>query len=185
MTDEQIIHGCLHNDLRTQKYLYERYAPRMMGVCLRYTDNSDEAKDLLQDGFIKVFQHISSFKFTGQLEGWVKTVIINNALEQIRKKKIVFERLDDDYSENDHLHPTDLQHDVKDLLRMLQNLPSGYRTIFNLYAIEGYNHKEIAERLEISEGTSKSQYARARVYIQKMLSPELSKKKFEKEKTEV
>lgn len=171
MTDEEIIQGCIQKDLRSQKHLYDRYASKMMGVCLRYANNSDEAKDLLQDGFIKVFQHISSFKFEGELAGWIKKIMVNNALEQIRKRKIVFEKLEDDFADSDsEYHTGESQHDVKDLLRMLQQLPQGYRTVFNLYAIEGYTHKEIAERLEIEEGTSKSQYARARAYIQKILA---------------
>jgi RNA polymerase sigma factor (sigma-70 family) len=117
-----------------------------------------------------VFQSISSFKFEGELAGWIKKIMVNTALAELRKKKMEFEKLDDDYSENDNEHQqADSHHDVKDLLRMLQQLPHGYRTIFNLYAIEGYTHKEIAERLAINEGTSKSQYARARTYIQKML----------------
>lgn len=171
MTDEEIIRGCIQKDLRSQKQLYDRYSSKMMGVCLRYASNKEEAQDLLQDGFIKVFQNISSFKFSGEFAGWIKKIMVNNALEQIRKRKIVFEKLEDDFADGEsENHTGESQHDVKDLLRMLQQLPAGYRTVFNLYAIEGYTHKEIAERLEIEEGTSKSQYARARAYIQKMLA---------------
>lgn len=170
MTDEEIIQGCIRNDLRSQKQLYEKYSSRMMGVCLRYTSKREEAQDLLQDGFIKVFQNISSFKFNGEFAGWVKKIMVNTALEHIRKRKIVFEKLYDEQGDTDYETPIEAQHDAKDLIRLLQQLPQGYRTVFNLYAIEGYTHKEIAERLDIEEGTSKSQYARARAYIQKMLA---------------
>lgn len=172
MTDEQIIRGCQKNDSKAQKLLYDKHAPKMMGVCLRYTGSTDEAKDLLQDGFIKVFKSISSFRFDGRIEGWIKKVMVNTALENLRKKKLILEKLDEEYSDNQDHQAADLNHNVKDLLRMLQQMPHGYRTVFNLYAIEGYSHNEIADKLEITEGTSKSQYARAKEYLQKLMMAE-------------
>lgn len=172
MSDEQIIQGCTERDIKAQKSLYDRHAPRMMGVCLRYCRNQDQAKDLLQDGFIKVFEKISTYRGEGSLEGWIKKIFITTALEEIRRKKIDFVRLPDENIEGDETVSADSKLQAQDLLRVIQQLPEGYRIVFNLFAIEGYNHIEIAEKLNITEGTSKSQYARARSYIQKILIAE-------------
>ncbi len=172
MRDDQIIQGCIQRDLKAQKMLYDLHARKMMGVCLRYCKNQDEAKDLLQDGFIKVFEKISSYRGEGSLEAWIKKIVITTALEEIRRKKIDFMRLPDENVEEDEPIATDSKLQTQDFIRIIQQLPEGFRVVFNLYAIEGFSHNEIAEKLNITEGTSKSQYARARAYIQRLLVAE-------------
>lgn len=171
MTEEQLIKECVARNEKAQRLLYERFASKMMGVCLRYCRDKSEAKDILQEGFIKVFENIDSFKGTGSLEGWVRRVIVNKALDNIRKNKKMRHSVNvDDVSyqlpKHDHIEEKMM---ADDLLKLVQQLPDGFRTVFNLYAIEGYSHKEIADKLEISENTSKSQYSRARAHLRKML----------------
>lgn len=164
MTDEQLVEALLRQDAGAQRQLYERYSRRMFGVCMRYAKSQEEAEDLLQEGYLKVFQKISSYKNQGSLEGWIRRVIINTALDYLRRQKINWTGIEHmpEQAEAppvlDHLH-------VKDLLQVIQQLPAGFRTVFNLYAIEGYTHKEIGELLGISENTSKSQYSRARANL--------------------
>lgn len=172
MTDEQLLQGCIEKNLTAQKQLYDRFAKKMMGVCLRYASCNDEAQDILQDGFIKVFERITSYKASGSLEGWIKKVIVNTALDNYRKRKHERELLEIDindthYSSSYNDGPDAIS--AKELLGIIQQLPSGYRTVFNLYAIEGYDHREISEILSISESTSKSQYSRAKAHLQKMV----------------
>jgi RNA polymerase sigma factor (sigma-70 family) len=174
MTDEQLLQGCINKNVTAQKQLYDRFAKRMMGVCLRYADCNEEAQDILQDAFIKVFDRIESFKATGSLEGWIKKVMVNTALDNFRKKKHERDHISVDINEvryelHDEIHETI---SAKELLGIIQKLPSGYRTVFNLYAIEGYDHKEISEMLGITESTSKSQYSRARACLQKAIQLE-------------
>ncbi|MFT3995424.1 MAG: RNA polymerase sigma factor [Dysgonomonas sp.] len=171
MNELQIIAGCKEQKREAQKALYETYARTMYGICLRYCSDQDIAKDLLQDGFIKVFAHITSFQEKGSFEGWMKRIFINQALENIRKKKTIIQSSDDlenlsdivdDSTEDDQMYNIS----ENELLKMIQELPPGYSAVFNMYAIENYSHKEIADMLEISEGTSRSQYVRARQLLQ-------------------
>ncbi len=142
----------------------------MFGVCLRYAKNQMEAEDFLQEGFIRVFKNIKQYNGSGSLEGWIRRVVINVCLEIIRKEKTMLfinrEEYQTDYTDN----PITEYYDTEYLLKAIQSLSEGYRTVFNLYAIEGYSHKEIAGLLEISEGTSKSQLARARQLLQSKLT---------------
>lgn len=169
-TDTDIIEGCILGNPRMQKMLYEKYAPKMYGVCLRYAGNEDDAKDILQDGFIKIFGNIDRFKGTGSFEGWIRRIIVNTAIEQFRKKNNLLvstdaaeEKIVDDQASIFN------QLEAKELLEIIRTLPNGYRTVFNLYAVEGYTHKEISEIMKISEGTSKSQYARAKAWLQEKI----------------
>ena len=173
ITDEQLVKKCLEKDSAAQEYLFNLYSRKMMGVCLRYSRDEDEAKDVLQLGFIKVFEKLNLYKQEGSLEGWIRKVVINTALDNIRKNKkennnIEIDKVDYQLS-NEDLNGYEAMK-VKDLLNVIQAMPVGFRTVFNLYAIEGYSHKEIADQLEISVNTSKSQYSRARVYLQNLLS---------------
>ncbi|MCC7302904.1 MAG: RNA polymerase sigma factor [Bacteroidia bacterium] len=174
MSDEELVSGCLKKNPLAQKQLWERFSRKMMGVCLRYSNDKDDAEDILQVGFIKVFENIESFKGSGSLEGWVRRIMVNTALNHYRQNKQSRESLDievvDYMVEGDNQVSDRL--DAKELMRMIQKLPPGFRSVFNLFAIEGYSHREIAEMLEISEGTSKSQYARARMYLQRMILKE-------------
>lgn len=161
MTDEQILEAILREDASAQRELYEKFARKMFGVCLRYTKRREEAEDLLQEGFIKVFQKISSYKAEGSLEGWIRKVMVNTALDYLRQQKMQWTDLEAVVEEGEQAVVGN-EIGAAELMAELQKLPLGYKTIFNLHAIEGYSHKEIGEMLGISEGTSKSQYSRAR-----------------------
>lgn len=171
MTDEQIVKGCIEKNAIAQKNLYEKFVRKMMGVCLRYCDCSEEAEDVVQNGFISIFDNIESFKGTGSLEGWIRKIMVNTALTHIRKNKKLKQNIELDGVEFMLASNMDSGDSfaVKDLLKIIQTLPLGFKTVFNLYAIEGYSHREIAEMLNISESTSKSQYSRAKVHLQKLI----------------
>lgn len=169
MTEQQIIDGCKERDGKAQRTLYEKYARIMFAICLRYSGDGDSAKDLMQDGFIKVFMNIDSYKGAGSFEGWMKRIFINLALENIRKTKNLYKETEDIENIADLAEEVDekaYEISEADLMAMIHELPTGYATVFNLYAIEEYSHKEIAEMLDISEGTSRSQYVRARQALQ-------------------
>ena len=176
MTEKQIVHGCIKGEFGSQKQLYIDYAPKMMGICLRYASSTEEAEDMMQEAFIRIYTKIHTFKFDGPLGAWIRRVVVNTAAEIYRKEKKY--GLNNDIE--DHLYS--FKNDdyiieklaATDLLDKVQSLPNGYRIVFNLYAVEGYSHKEIAEKLQISENTSKSQYSRARASIRKMIENENS-----------
>lgn len=173
MTEAQLLNGCIRNNVLAQKELYNKYAPKMMGVCFRYIPVRQEAQDVLQDAMLKVFKNIQKFSGKGSLEGWVRKVVVNTALEHIRKfKNIHLEEVQEVHFEQEGEASIIQQLKAKDLLKMIHSLPEGYRLVFNMYAIEGYNHREIAEKLNISEGTSKSQLSRARKQLQEMVLKE-------------
>ena len=171
MTEEELIKACLNKNARAQKLLFETYSPRLMGVCLRYAENRDEANDMLQDGFIKIFQKLESYSGKGSFGGWVHRTMSNTCLDAIRKNKkykfgVELEKAEDQVHANESAF-SEIR--TKELLQLIQKLPDGYRVVFNMFAIEGYGHKEIADQLEITENTSKSQYRKARLWLQKEL----------------
>ena len=171
MNEQQIIAGCKEQKHEAQKMLYEKYARTMYGICLRYSSDEDAAKDLLQDGFIKVFANINSFLEKGSFEGWLKRIFINLALENIRRQKNIIQSSENIQEIPDVVDSATEENDMYKisesvLLKMVQELPKGYATVFNLYAIEDLAHKEIAEMLGITESTSRSQYVRARQILQ-------------------
>lgn len=152
-------------DPKAQTKLYEKFASKMLAVCTRYVGDKMEAEDVMIDGFMRVFDKIDQFTFQGSFEGWVRKIMVNEALMYVRSKKMLVVDLEYAIEEpNESSFSTDLE--AADLLRIIEELPVGYRTVFNLYAIEGYNHIEIGEMLGISEGTSKSQLSRARAMLQ-------------------
>ena len=169
MSDEELVKGCSENDGRAQKALYERFSRRMFGVCLRYTATREEAEDIMQEGFVKVFQAIGMYKSFGPLEHWIKKIVVNTALDHYRQKHTRIQETELYENAGESVEPL-LQFHAEELLRIIQKLPSGYRMVFNLHAIEGYNHKEIGEMLNISAGTSKSQYARGRAHLSQLLN---------------
>jgi RNA polymerase sigma-70 factor (ECF subfamily) len=174
MSDEELVEGCVRKDPKAQRYLFDTYSRRLMGVCSRYCDNREEAEDVLQEGLIKIFERIGSFRGNGSLEGWMRKIIVNTALDHFRKQKAF--RNSFDISEMEHAagvtdHVLESM-DVRDMMKVIKELPPGFRTVFNLYAIEGYHHKEIAGMLGITESTSKSQYSRARSHLMKALQHE-------------
>jgi len=170
MEEWQLIEGCKHHDRKSQQIVYERYGRVMYGICLRYSSDAESAQDLLHDGFMKVFANIGSYEGKGSFEGWMKRVFVNLALENIRKDKMKKQFSEDieNLSEDIPDEPDDglVKLGETELLNMIQELPPGYRTVFNLYAIEDYSHKQISEMLGIAEGTSRSQYIRARLLLQ-------------------
>lgn len=173
MTDEELIKACIRNSPSAQKELFDRFSRKMMGVCSRYAEDSLEAQDIMQDGFIKVFNSMESFQYQGSLEGWIKRIMINTALDNYRrnkKRKYAVELDSEDAMEVKDQNQIVEGITKKFLLKLIQKLPEGYRIIFNMFAIEGYSHKEIASELGISINTSKSQYARARAYLQMELA---------------
>lgn len=172
MMDEQtLITDCLKGSPIAQRKLFETFAPKMLSVCLRYMKDGQEAEDVLQDGFIKVFQKLNAYENTGSLEGWIRRIIVNTALDQIRKNARLGYTEDVDevgYKiENNDFVIEGLM--AQDLMKMINQMPEGYKVVFNLFAIEGYSHKEIADLMGISENTSKSQYSRARGYLREKL----------------
>lgn len=179
MEESQVIEGCKRQDRKSQQFVYERYGRTMYNICLRYTSDVESAQDLLQDGFIRVFSNIKSFEGKGSFEGWLKRVFVNLALENIRKSKTKnmisddIENIPDDIIDESDTEVSDLSEVV--LMQMVQELPPGYRSVFNLYAIEDYSHKEISEMLGIAEGTSRSQYIRARLLLQDKIKEYLKK----------
>ncbi|QNL50430.1 RNA polymerase sigma factor [Olivibacter sp. SDN3] len=165
-TVEDLLEGCKRGERKTQEMLYRKLASKMFNVCLRYASNTFEAEDMLQTGFIKVFSSIVEFRSEGSFEGWIRRIMVNNAIEICRKNIKRCHMLDIEAVPDQVQHTFDMGGlEVKDLMRLIQQLPDGYRLVFNMYAIEGYSHKEIADMLKISEGASKSQLSRARAWL--------------------
>jgi RNA polymerase sigma factor (sigma-70 family) len=160
----------MEGDRRMQEELYRRFSPRMYAVCLRYAGNAEEAEDILQEGFIKVFKKLESFRGEGSFEGWVRRIFVNTAIEHFRRKRYLqpVTEKEENTIEGKSLSALDGLAE-KDILALVQQLSPGYRTVFNMYVVEGYTHKEIGDMLGISEGTSKSQLSRAKVILQDMV----------------
>ncbi len=166
---DEIIKKCRKNDKRAQKKLYDVYAPVLFGICLRYAADKAEAEDVLQEGFVKILTKISAYSGKGSFEGWMKRIMINTAISSYHKHKkhnqtSDIDDISGDFYKQDEIWTQDFT--PEELMKVIGSLPAGYRTVFNMYAIEGYKHKEIAEQLEIDVNTSKSQYSRARKLIQ-------------------
>ena len=171
MDELQLIEGCRKGDRLAQKELYEKYSRRMMGVCLRYVGDREMARDLLQDGFVKVFLSIDSYSGLGSFEGWMRKIFVNCALEHLRKADVLRDASDLDYSSEQIQSDDSILSDISagELLEMVQKLPEGFRFVFNMFVIEGYSHKEIGEMLHITESSSRSQLTRARQMLRKMI----------------
>jgi RNA polymerase sigma-70 factor (ECF subfamily) len=177
-SESDLLEGCIKGDRRMQRGLYDRFAPKMYGVCLRYASNAEEAEDILQEGFIKVFRKISSYRGEGSFEGWVRRIFVNTAIEYYRKKTYLqpITEHEENTVEGKYLSVLDNLAE-KDIIKLVQQLSPGYRTVFNMYVVEGYTHKQIAELLSISEGTSKSQLSRAKQILQDMVKTHIEKRK--------
>lgn len=171
MTEREIIQGCIKEDRGCQQELFLRYSGKMLAVCVRYTRHKMEAEDILQDAFVKIFDNIHKFGFKGSFEGWIRRIVINTALKNYNKKSFTQEQIglenQPEFAEEPTSYATLQQ---QELLRLISRLPEGYRLVFNLYAIEGYNHKEIADMLGIRESTSRSQLVKARKMLQSMIT---------------
>lgn len=171
MDDLTLVNECAKGNSKAQRALFDKFAPKMLAVCQRYLRNNQEAEDVLQDGFVKVFQKIVDFKMEGSLEGWIRRIVVNTALDTIRKNKKL---LDDVQVEEVQYKVSFTDHqfdgmDLAQLMKLINEMPDGYRIVFNMFAIEGYSHKEIADTLGVTENTSKSQYSRARAFLRTQL----------------
>lgn len=170
-SEAALIKACQRGDAAAQREVYDRYARRMLAVCMRYIQDDMEAEDVMIGGFVRVFDKVAQYQFAGSFEGWIRKIMVNEALQQVRRNRSL--HLETDIAEvcNDAavMHTDASELETQDLLNLVRQLPEGYRTVFNLYAIEGYAHKEIAEQLGISENTSKSQLSRARALLQEYL----------------
>lgn len=171
MTEEAILQGCIQNRPAAQKELYLRYSTKMLAVCYRYAHNREDAEDMLQEGLIKVFQQIHTFENRGALEGWIRRIVVHTCINILKKNKKFNESVD-------IIHATTLQVkedsipsiiQAKQVVECIRLLPIGYRTVLNLYAIEGFSHREIGEMLDIEESTSRSQYTRAKAMLEEIL----------------
>jgi RNA polymerase sigma factor (sigma-70 family) len=170
LKESDIIKGSIDGDPRMQEALYRQFSPKMYAVCLRYSGQPEDAQDILQEGFIKVFRNLERFRGDGSFEGWMRRIFVNTAIEHYRKAVNLYpvtEHQEEGVTDKEWTAFEKLT--AKDLTRMIQSLSPGYRTVFNLYVVEGYTHREIGDMLGISEGTSKSQLARAKNILQGMV----------------
>ena len=171
MTEEAILKGCLNNDATAQRELYNKYSSKMLAVCYRYAHNREDAEDMLQEGFIKVFLQVHTFENRGAFEGWIRRIVVHTCINILKKNKKFNESVD-------IIHATGIQVredsvpaiiQAKQVVECIRLLPIGYRTVLNLYAIEGYSHREISVMLDIEESTSRSQYTRAKAMLEDIL----------------
>jgi RNA polymerase sigma-70 factor (ECF subfamily) len=171
MTEEAILQGCLKNHAAAQRELYQRYSPKMLAVCFRFAHNREDAEDMLQDGFIKVFLQIHTFQNKGAFEGWIRRIIVHTCINHLKKNKRFNESVDIIQAGAAQIREENIPSIVqaKQIVDCIRLLPIGYRTVLNLYAIEGYSHKEISAMLDIEESTSRSQYTRARQMLEDIL----------------
>ena len=168
--DHDLIAGCLKGDVRMQEALYRRFSPKMYAVCLRYAAKSEDASDILQDGFVKVYRNLEKYRGEGSFEGWMRRIFVNTAIEHFRKQHPLLSATEQQEATLTDGHWNAFDHlAAKDILNLVRTLAPGYRQVFNLYAVEGYSHREISELLGISEGTSKSQLARAKAILQEKI----------------
>ena len=177
-TTEELIKRCRANERKAQELLYKQFASKMLGVCFRYATDKMEAEDMLQNGFIKVFQKIADYRGDGSFEGWIRRIMVHSAIEYYRKhhKMMQLAELDEANTASCANPLASAKLEVKYLLALIQQLPPGYRMVFNLYAIEGYSHKEIAAIMGITEGASKSQLSRARTVLKDQINKEETKR---------
>ena len=176
--ESDLIKGCMEGNRRMQEELYRRFSPRMYAVCLRYAGNAEEAEDILQEGFIKIFKKLDSFRSEGSFEGWVRRIFVNTAIEHFRRKRYLLPVTEKEENTIEGKYTSVLDDlGAKDIMALVQELSPGYRTVFNMYVVEGYTHREIADILGISEGTSKSQLSRAKVILQDMVRTFIDKQR--------
>ncbi len=171
MDQDDAIHGCLAKDHASQKWLFDHYSGRMMTVCLRYARNRADAEDILQDGFVLLFRNLAKFEYKGSFEGWMRKIFVNTALKKYQRKRFDKERSGIEYVKEPELDASAISAlSEKEILKLVSELPVGYRIVFNMYAIEGYSHKEIADSLGINEATSRTQLLKARKQLQRKLA---------------
>jgi RNA polymerase sigma factor (sigma-70 family) len=170
MTEDLLIAGCIDNNPLAQRELYNRYSPKMLAVCYRFAHSREDAEDMLQEGFIKIFSQIHTFQNKGAFEGWIRRIIVHTCINVLKRNKKFNDALDLEHAQETQSReniPSILQ--AKQVVECIRHLPTGYRTVLNLYAIEGFSHKEIGDMLDIGESTSRSQYTRAKAMLEQML----------------
>jgi RNA polymerase sigma-70 factor (ECF subfamily) len=171
MTEEALIQACLRNQPAAQQELYNRYSPKMLTVCYRYAHSREDAEDMLQEGFIRVFTQMHQFQGKGSFEGWIRRIMVHTCINHLKKHKKFNDSVDISMAQNlqvrEEAIPAVIQ--AKQIIECIRSLPVGYRTVLNLYAIEGYSHQEIAAMLDIGESTSRSQYTRAKNLLEQLL----------------
>lgn len=171
MTEETMLNGCIENNAAAQEALYNNLSPKMLGVCYRFAKNREDAEDMLQEGFIKVFSQIHQYRNEGALEGWIRRIVVHTCINILKKNKKFSDSVDITYASGigirEETIPSIMQ--AKQVVECIRLLPVGYRTVLNLYAIEGYTHKEIGNMLDIEESTSRSQYTRAKAMLEDVL----------------
>ncbi len=173
LTQNELIQGCIRRDPVCQKAVFDFHARKMMGVSQRYARNKSDAEDILQEAFIKIFEKIEQFRHEGSFEGWIRKIVVNTALKKYSVLRYSAEKFNQDIAECEEFNSNDVSAyshlSEKDLLKLINDLPDGYRLVFNLYVMEGYKHEEIAKMLNINSGTSRSQLAKARTMLQKQI----------------
>jgi len=171
MTEQAIIAGCLQNDSTAQRELYNRYSPKMLSVCYRFAQNREDAEDMLQDGFIKVFTQMHTFQNKGAFEGWIRRIIVHTCINFLKKNKKFNDNIDLANAQNLYIKEETVPSIMlgKQVIECIRLLPMGYKTVLNLYAIEGFSHREIGDMLDIEESTSRSQYTRAKAMLETIL----------------
>ncbi|MFT3884472.1 MAG: sigma-70 family RNA polymerase sigma factor [Flavobacteriales bacterium] len=176
LTERELVEGCQREDRRCQEILYARYARRMYAVCLRYARHQLEAQDLMQEAFIRVFDKLHGFRMEGSLEGWVRRITVHTCINHYRKKAFQNERFGLEHVPDEPVEPLALERlGQQELITLVSSLPDGYRMVFNLFAIEGFDHAEIAEMLGCQESTSRSQLAKARRMLQQRLGEHVAR----------
>src|SRR3569833_3148678 len=169
-TIDTLVNKCKAGERKAQEMLYKQFAAKMLGVCMRYATDRMEAEDMLQNGFIRVFQKMNDYRGEGSFEGWVRRIMVLSSIEYFRKHHKMMQAVDMDEVDEPSVNPMAMANlDAKDLIALIQQLAPGYRMVFNLYAIEGYSHKEIGEIMNITEGASKSQLSRARTILKEQI----------------
>jgi len=173
----EIIEGCVKGDAKCQQIVYQKFYGKMLGACMRYSKDREEARDILQDGFLKVFTNIRSYGGSGSFEGWIRKVIINTALDYIRKNKQMIQYADSDYVEEnaEEIKEEEEKNEYEsisanEIMKAVQQLPAAYRTVFNMFVIDGFSHAEIADQLGINIGTSKSNLSKAKMHLKKLFA---------------
>ena len=184
MTEEQMLAGSIKNNASAQEAFYNKFSPKMLGVCYRFAKNREDAEDMLQEGFIKIFTQLHQYRNEGALEGWIRRIVVHTCINVLKKNKKFAESVDIIHANSIHVKedmiPSIMQ--AKQVVECIRMLPMGYRTVLNLYAIEGYSHKEIAGMLDIEESTSRSQYTRAKAMLEDIL---IKKKIIQKPSTKI
>jgi RNA polymerase sigma factor (sigma-70 family) len=171
LDEEALIKGCIRQDAHCQRMLFNQYAGKMMALCLRYTNSQSEAEDVMQEGFIKIFRYIFQFKFEGSFEGWMRRIMVNTALKELKKRKLSLHPYEETSTANHATVDNEVYSNLgqAELLRLINELPEGYRLVFNLNVVEGFSHEEIAEILQIQPATSRSQLVKARRMLQQKI----------------